>query len=182
MEPQAQAGRFVAVARVLAPHGVRGELRVEPLTDYPERLAELGACRLRWADGRVQPVWAEGARRGPGKSLLLKLRGIEDRTRAESLRGALVEIPEDSVRPLPEGHYYLFQIVGLPVFDEEGRLLGRVREIRRSRAHDIWVVSLRAPRGRVLWLPAVREVVREVDLEQGRIVVRPPPGLEAQPP
>lgn len=178
-QPQ-QGERFVAVARILAPHGVRGELKVEPLTDEPQRLQELGACRLRWPDGRTEPAWGAGARPGPRGSVLLRLRDVVDRNQAERMRGAWVEVADQQLRPLPEGRYYLFEVIGLPVVDERGELLGHLQEVRRSPAHDIWVVALRRPAGKSLWLPAVREVVREVRPDLGRIVVRVPPGLEAQ--
>lgn len=177
--------RFVAVARVVAPHGVRGEVRVEALTDDPARLGELGPCRLRLPDGRVRQVQAVGARRGPHQSHLLRFQEITSRSEAEELRGAYVEIPVEQVRPLPEGRYYLFQVVGLPVFDESGRRLGSVREVRRCPAHDIWVVAPegggRAGRGGELWVPAVREMIREVDLTGRRVVVRLPEGLQQAP-
>ena len=174
--------RFVAVARLLAPHGVRGELRVEPLTDDPARLAQLTRCRLRLPDGRVRDVQAVGVRRGPRQGLLLRFREIATRTEAEQLRGAYVEIPVDQVRPLPEGRYYLFQIVGLPVYDESGRHLGAVREVLRSAAHDIWVVAPSdGGRARELLLPAVKEVIRKVDPAGRRVVVRVPEGLGEPP-
>ena len=158
---------------------MRGEVRAEPLTDEPQRLARLGPCRLRWPGGAVQAAEAVGARQGPRRTWLLRFKEVTSRTQAERLRGALVEIPEDQVPPLPEGRYYLFQVVGLAVYDEGGRCLGTVREVWRSPAHDIWVVGLpRRGRTRELLVPAVREIVRSVHPDQGRVVVRLPEGLE----
>ena len=174
--------RFVAVARVVAPHGVRGEVRVQALTDDPARLSELTRCRLRLPDGRVREVQAAGARRGPRGSLLLRFQEVATRTEAEGLRGAYVEVPVEQVRPLPQGRWYLFQIVGLPVYDESGRRLGAIREVLRSAAHDIWVVAAQdRGRPRELLLPAVKEVIREVDPAGRRVVVRVPEGLQELP-
>lgn len=166
---------FVGVARVRAPHGVRGELRVEPLTDDPGRLASLGPCRLRLPGGELRAARVVEVRPGPRASVLVRLEGVEDRTAAEALRGAYLEVPAGSAPPLPEGRYYVFQIVGCQVVDEGGALLGHIEEVLQTPAHDVWVV--RRDRGRLL-LPAIRQVVQEVDVEAGRVVVRVPPGLE----
>lgn len=170
---------FVSVARLIAPHGLHGELRAEPLTDDPARLADLGACRIRRADGSVVPAMAAGMRPGPRGTVLLRFQGIDDRDQAEAVRGAYVEIPAEQVRPLPENRYYLFEVVGLEVVDEAGQSLGRIVEVMRSSAHDIWVVR-RGPRRRDLLLPATREVIRHVDTRQGRVVARVLPGLDPE--
>lgn len=166
---------YLLVGRVLRPHGVRGELRIEIITDYPERLAQRAHFYLAHpgSPAAVQRYPVEGMRFHQ-KVLLLKLSGCDDRNAADELRGMLVQIPIEEAAPLEEGEYYLFQLIGVQVETEQGEQLGQVVEVIETGANDVYVV--RGPRGEVL-LPAVDEVVLELDLESKRMVVRPLPGM-----
>jgi 16S rRNA processing protein RimM len=150
-------------------------LRVEIITDYPERLEQHTCFYL------ASPDSPEAARRYPVEklrqhrgALLLKLGGCDDRNSADELRGMLVQIPLEKAVPLEEGEYYHFQLIGVRVETESGKWLGQVVEVLETGANDVYV--LRGPRGEVL-LPAVEEVIRELDLESKRMVVRPLPGM-----
>ncbi|MFS8525234.1 MAG: ribosome maturation factor RimM [Limnochordales bacterium] len=166
---------FVSIGEVTAPHGVRGEVRVWPRTDFPERFQRLERVFVR-RPGRVpQELAVERARFHKG-FVIVKLEGVDTRDDAETLRGALLQVPGDQVVPLPEDHYYVFQIVGLEVVDEDGRELGVVKEVLFTGANDVYVVE-RAD-GSELLLPAVKDVVLRVDVDAGRMVVRLLPGLE----
>lgn len=158
------------VGRVLRPHGIRGELRVEILTDYPERLP---LHRVLYLGTEPTPHRVEHVRFHKGGALI-KLAGCDDRTTAEKLRGQWVQIPFEAAVPLEEGEYYYFQLVGVEVFTSQGELLGTVAEVVDTGANDVYVV--RGPRGEVL-IPAIEEVVRELDLEARRMVVEVLPGL-----
>jgi len=159
----------------LRPHGIRGELRVEIITDYPERLEQHTCFYLASPDSpeavRCYPVEKMRQHRG---ALLLKLGGCDDRNSADELRGMLVQIPFEKAVPLEEGEYYHFQLIGVRVETESGKWLGEVVEVLETGANDVYV--LRGPRGEVL-VPAVEEVIRELDLELKRMVVRPLPGM-----
>ncbi|MDY6875151.1 MAG: ribosome maturation factor RimM [Chloroflexota bacterium] len=167
--------RYLAVGRVLRPHGVRGELRVGILTDYPERLGQHTCFYLASPDSaemaRCYPV--EKLRRHK-KILLLKLEGCDDRNAAEELGGQLVQIPIEEAVPLEEGEYYYFQLIGVRVETESGESLGRVVEVLETGANDVYIV--RGPRGEVL-LPAVEDVVLKLDLEARQMVVHLLPGM-----
>lgn len=167
--------RYLAVGRVQRPHGVRGEVRVEILTGYPERLDRHAAFYL------AHPHSPEAVRRYPVEQLrlhrnvlLLKLGGCDNRNAAEALRGMLVQVPIEDAVPLEEGEYYLYQVVGVQVETEDGEPLGRVIEVLDTGANDVYVVG--GPRGEVL-LPAIKDVVLELDLDARRLVVRLMPGL-----
>lgn len=167
--------RYLAVGRVLRPHGVRGELRIEVLTDHPERLQQHAHFYL------ASPNSPETVRRYPveklrrsRKVLLLKLGGCDDRNAAEELRGQLVQILFEEAAPLEEGEYYHFQLIGVKVETESGEALGRIVEVLETKANDVYVVH--GPRGEML-LPAVEDVVLELDLELKRMVVRLLPGM-----
>lgn len=174
-EARAPEPRYLAVGRVQRPHGVRGEVRVEILTGYPERLGRHAAFYL------AHPHSPEAVRRYHVEQLrlhrnvlLLKLGGCDDRNAAESLRGMLVQIPIEDAVPLEEGEYYLYQVIGVQVETEDGEPLGRVIEVLDTGANDVYVVW--GPRGEVL-LPAIKDVVLELDLDARRLVVRLMPGL-----
>ncbi|MBL7064303.1 MAG: 16S rRNA processing protein RimM [Anaerolineae bacterium] len=170
--------RYLAVGRILRPHGIRGELRVEILTDYPERLGQCAYFYLAYPDSpesvRRYPV--EKLRRHK-KVLLLKLGGCDDRNGADELRGMLVQIPLKEAAPLEEGEYYHFQLIGVRVETEHGEWLGQVVEVLETGANDVYVV--RGPWGEVL-LPAVNDVILELDLELRRMVVHLLPGMLAE--
>ncbi len=168
--PRPAEPRFVVVGRVIRPHGVRGELRVEILTDYPERLPDR---RMLYLGSEARPYAVEGVRFHQG-AVLIKLAGCDDRSAAEQLRGQWVQIPIEEAVPLEEDEYYYFQVVGVEVVTDKGEALGRVVEVLDTGANDVYVIH--GPRGEVL-IPAIEEVVRELDLEARRMVVVILPGL-----
>ena len=167
--------RYLAVGQVSRPHGVRGELRVQILTDYPARLAQHAYLYLASPDSpeTMRRYTVEKLRWHRGV-LLLKLDGCDDRNRAEELRGQLVQIPLEEAVPLEEDEYYHFQLIGVRVETEGGEHLGQVIQVLETGANDVYVV--RGPRGELL-LPAVDDVVLELDLELKRMVVHLLPGM-----
>ena len=100
---------------------------------------------------------------------------VPDRTTAESLSSALLTVPEDELADLPEGVFYHFQLIDLEVVTEEGEFLGRIVEILETPGNDVYLV--RKPDTRDLLLPAIRDVVLDVDIESNRVTVRLIPGL-----
>jgi len=173
-DERAPEPQYIVVGRVLRPHGVRGEFRMEIITDYPERLEEHGHLYLAppHSPNDVERYPLEKIRPHQG-ILLVKLGGCDDRNAAEELRGMLVEIPLEEAVPLEEDEYYLFQVIGSRVETEEGEWLGQLDEILETGANDVYVMH--GPWGEVL-LPAVDSVVLEIDPVERTIIVRPPPG------
>lgn len=167
--------RFLVVGRVSRPHGVRGELRVVLLTDYPGRLGQHAYFYLASPDSpeMVRRYQVEKLRHHK-KVLLLKLGGCDDRNGAEELRGQLVQIPTEEAVPLEEGEYYDFQLIGVKVEAESGESLGQVVEVLKTGANDVYIV--RGSWGEVL-LPAVKDVVLKLDIEARQMVVNLLPGL-----
>jgi 16S rRNA processing protein RimM len=157
----------VAVGRILGPWGRRGDLKVEPLTDFPERFA-LG-CSL-YVDGVTHAI--EGSHWKKGR-VYVKLSGI-DGAAAATLSQRLLEVPEEELRPLSEGEYYQFQILGLEVRTTEGQPLGKVAQILVTGSNDVFVVH--GERGELL-IPALHEVIKAIDLEEGRMEVELMEGL-----
>ena len=162
--------RYLAAGRVVRPFGLRGELKVELFTDYPEQLIRL---RTVYLGPQAEPWKVEGVRLHKGAALF-KLVGCDDRTAAEALRGLLVQIVVEDAAPLKEGEYYAYQIVGMTVVEENGTLLGKVTEIISTGANDVYLVA--GPEGELL-LPAIESVILEIDLEADRMVVHLLEGL-----
>ena len=164
--------RFLAIGRILRAHGVRGDLVVEVLTDYPERFYTLEVAYLGDAYA-AEPRRVVAAR--PYKDrVLLRFEACDDRTSAERLSGLLVQIPIEEAHPLPEGEYYPHQLVGMEVVTTDGELLGYLSEVLFAPANDIYVVT--RSKGE-LWLPAIADVVQQVDLVAKRMVVKLLDGL-----
>jgi 16S rRNA processing protein RimM len=154
------------VGRVLGPFGLKGELKVLPLTDNAARFA--AGARL-WAG--TQPVTVRASREAQNH-LYLTLKGFADRHSVEKLRHALLQVPETELLPLPAGEYYRFQLVGLTAVSRDGTQLGTLDEVIETGANDVYRV--RTTDGADLLLPALKDVVIEVDLEAGTMVVDPP--------
>ena len=163
---------WIVVGRIVRPHGLRGEVRVRLETDFPERLARRRRVYLR-QEGALTPAEITGVR-PHGGAVLVTLRGVDSVEAAQRLRGAELVVARRALPPLGPDEYYLFEIVGLRVRTEDGRLLGVVTEVARSLAHDVYVV--RGGKGEIL-VPALKTVVREIDLDRGRMTVELPPGL-----
>ena len=164
--------RFIAIGRIVRPHGVRGEVAVEVLTDFPERFDTIEVVYL--GDSLNAEKWQVTSVRWHTARILLSLQGCEDRTSAEQLRGLLVQVPIEEAMPLPEDEYYPYELIGLDVVTNDGDDLGRVSELLFTNANDVYVVV--GPRGQIL-LPAIADVIEQVDLDEGRIVVRLMEGL-----
>lgn len=156
----------MVVGRIKGVHGVRGELTVESLTDVAERFSP---GSVLYVEGKA--VTVEASRRAK-KGLLVKLGGVQDRNAAEALRGKLLTVPSSEVRPLPEGSYYHFQVLDMDVWTHDGGYLGRLEEVLTTPGNDVYVV--RGPGGQEALIPALGDVVLEVDLDGGRMVVRVP--------
>ncbi len=156
--------RDIAVGRITTAHGVRGQVRVEPLTDDPGRFRRLAAVRLELPDGEQRRAQVESAVVSAGGRILLKLQGCDDRDAAHALRGAYILIPQALAVKLPPGHYFVDDIIGLRVVTVGGDELGVVEEVLRTGANDVYVT------GRAM-IPATREVVRRVDLGAGVMTV-----------
>ena len=157
---------FVAVGRVLAPFGLKGELKVQPLTDNPARFAP--KSRL-YAD--EQPVTVAASREAGGH-LYVRLKGFNDRNSVEKLRHAMLQVPESALPALPAGQYYRFQLVGLEIVRRDGSRLGTLEEVIETGANDVYRV--RTPEGQDILLPALDDIIISVDLDAKRMVADPP--------
>jgi 16S rRNA processing protein RimM len=169
--PEFDASTAVTVGRIGAPHGVRGEVRVDPLTDFPDRFEPNSRLYVAGAVVVVQTS------RWRGSSVYLKFRGIDDRNAAAELTGKDLQVPQPRDIAEPDV-YYQHDVVGLDVQTESGERLGRVTQIFSTGPNDVYVVS--GDRGELL-LPAIDDVIKDIDLQNRRIVVELLEGLEFMP-
>ena len=170
---------FLLLGEVLRPHGIRGEVRMRILTDYPERIPHLDHIYL----GKdpysrdVTPYQVEAMRMHQGYGLL-KLVDIDSRDAAELLRELLVMIDLEHAVPLEGDEYYLYQLIGLSVQTEAGEILGVLREVLETGANDVYVVE--SPHYGEVLIPATDETIVTIDIQGGLMVVSLPDGLLPQ--
>lgn len=157
--------KYLSVGYVTKPQGIKGEVKVEPLTDDMYRFEDLDEVFLKRGD-RYIPVKVQG-RKYIKNFVILKLEGFEDRNQAETLRGEYLWISREQARPLPEDTYYIADIIGCRVETCAGRFLGYVTSVLHTGSNDVYVVR---DREEVL-IPALKRVVVDVDVENGKIVV-----------
>lgn len=150
------------MARVAGAKGLAGAFRVESLTDWPERLA---VGELLYLEGEDLPREVVAVELG-GRMPVLRLSGVATREAAEALAGRYLEVEPGE---LPEGSYYWHQLEGLQVIDESGGVLGTLVEVFRVGENEVYRVT--GSGGETL-IPALRAVVRQIDLTQKRMVVR----------
>ncbi|MFI6894299.1 ribosome maturation factor RimM [Streptomyces sp. NPDC050256] len=164
----------LVVARIGRAHGIKGEVTVEVRTDEPELRLGPGAV-LATEPASTGPLTIETGRVHSGR-LLLRFEGVRDRTAAEALRNTLLiaevdpaELPED-----PE-EFYDHQLMDLDVVLADGTEIGRITEITHLPSQDLFIVE--RPDGTEVMIPFVEEIVAEIDLDEQRAVITPPPGL-----
>jgi len=159
---------FVTIGEVVAPRGNRGQLKVKVLTDFPQRFAPNATIYVNRKPMTIDnTIWHKGM-------AIIEVHTIDSLEDAERLRGKMVEIPESQVKPLPEGQYYHFQLIGLEVWTTTEKLLGEITDILTAESNDNYVVS--GDKGEIL-IPAIEDVVKSVDLNRGRMVIEPLDGL-----
>ncbi|MBS3977825.1 MAG: ribosome maturation factor RimM [Syntrophomonadaceae bacterium] len=163
----------ITIGQVLTTHGYRGEIKVMPLTDYPERFYTMEEVYLA-KEGIVRKLGIDSVR--PFKHLiLLKFKEVQSAEEAAIFRGGLLQVDAKDLVQLPEGHYYHFQLIGLHVFSVAGEEIGRLTDIYQTGANDVYAVASRS--GTILLIPALKKVVKEIDLANKRITVEMLPGL-----
>jgi 16S rRNA processing protein RimM len=165
----------ITVARILRPHGIRGEVAAEILTDFPERLKKLKSAEL-W-DGKSEPrrvairsCWLSTSR---GGQAIFHFEGSGSMTDAEKLAGLEVQIPLADRMPLPRSSYYISDLIGCEVYEQRASLIGRVRDVQ-SAGTPLLVVD--SAQGELL-IPLAQDICVQVDTAARRIEVILPEGL-----
>ena len=178
-----QQPELLVVGKIVAAQGLRGELRVNPLSDFPERFTKAGPrwlqppAQKRCPAAEPQAVQLLSGRQLPGKELfVIRLEGINDRSSAEACVGQELLVPSDERPKLAKGEFHLLDLVGLEVrLLESGTPIGRVQDLLHA-GNDLLEVQLDGKK-QPLWIPFVESIVPRVELQEGWIGITPPPGL-----
>jgi 16S rRNA processing protein RimM len=168
---------LILVGRVTGAHGIRGALRVHSYAESIDLYRPGEGISLALADGSTRNLTLQWVC-PHGRGLRMGLESVNDRNQAESLVGSLLYIDKARLPALEDDTYYWFELMGLSVYDTAGVLLGRIDEVIPTAANDVYVVKGEVD-GRLLetLIPAVGDVVCEIDLEKRTMIVDPPEGL-----
>ncbi len=174
---------YFQIGIAVKPQGVKGELRVLPTTDDPERFGLLDAVTV-FLNGHTE--YRLQSSRLQKNMVILKLEGIDDRNAAEALVNAVIKIPPEKALPLDEDEYYLRDLIDMDVYSDAGEYLGRVINVIATGANDVYViktpVNKREPlisraKTRELLIPAIKDCVKEIDVAGKKMTVRLLDGL-----
>lgn len=156
---------IIVIGKIGAPQGVRGEVRIIPLTDFPERFKNMKTVILD--DGTSLQVESV---RYHQQFVLLKFVGLNDRTGIESLRNKLIKIDRKDLMPLPAGHYHIFDIIGLTVYNEQEECLGKISDVLQTGSNDVYIVEQKDKQP--LLIPGLKTVVLTIDIAAGKMIVK----------
>ncbi len=162
-----EADRRIVIGKIGAPHGVKGEMKIIPMTDFPERFDGMTHCYVDDKPVKIKSV------RYQRQHVLMVFDGIETREEAAALTGALISVDRSEAMPLKDGEYYISDIIGLSVEETDGTVLGTVTDVIRTGSNDVYVVSLPG-RPKDVLVPALKKVVKEISIGDGRMVVLMP--------
>jgi 16S rRNA processing protein RimM len=163
----------IIIGKIVGVQGIKGEVRVFPFTDDMDRFERLGQITL--VKGLETQQMRIESSRIQKNVVILTLEEIADRNQAEALKGWEIAIEPEDLEQLPEGRYYIFQLVGLTVFTMEHQELGILTDVLQTGANDVYVVK--TAEGKELLLPALKSVVKKIDLQTKEMLVDPLPGL-----
>ncbi len=165
---------LITVGTISKPHNLKGNVIVFPLTDFPERLLEMKEVLVE-KEGKTNLMSIEKATLYK-RFLNIKFLGVDTIEYAEQLRGALLKITQEQLKPLGKDQYYIFQLIGLKVKKVDGQLLGQLTDVLKTGANDVYVIKDGS--GKELLLPALKSVVKKIDLECMEMQVELLPGME----
>ncbi|CAM3711619.1 ribosome maturation factor RimM [Cohnella lubricantis] len=168
--------RMLNVGKIVNTHGIRGEVKIWPQTDFPDVRFRTGNRLLAFPPGGGDPVELEiQSVREQSSLYYLKLKGFDNINDVEKFKGWELKVRGEERVPLEEGEYYVQDIVGCAVVTEEGEELGQIADILSPGANDVWIVK--RPKGKELLLPVIDDVVLDVDIAAKTVKVRLMEGL-----
>lgn len=166
--PQSGEPVFLTIGKLQRTHGVKGELVMDVLTDYPDRIKAGNTVLI----GPRHAEYVITAIRSTGEKMLVSFAGLTDCDQASILRNQYVFIKTEDAQVLPEGEFYHHEIIGMQVFAEDGRLIGSINEILETGANDVYVVE--SQDGGEILLPAIHSVIISTDRKTRKMIVRLP--------
>ena len=164
---------LITIGKAVKPFGVKGEMKIEPLTDFPERFNQLNRVYLVSPAGK-EVVCDVRSVRYAGSVPFLLFKGYDSPEKAKALNGWMIKVPAEETVPLPEGSYYWFELIGMEVFSESGEKLGSIVDVFETGSNDVYVMK----QGRKeTYLPATKEIVKQVDRKTKRMIIHVVDGL-----
>jgi len=163
----------VIIGIISRPRGIKGEIKVIPLTDKFERFKQLKNVTIVEAERELGTFEIKKVAI-TAKTVNLKLKGIDTRDQALELKGKEIIINEDQIFPLDDGNYYIFQIIGLEAFDKNGEYLGKVSDVLKNPGNDVFLIERE---NKEYLVPAVKEIVNKIDLKSKKIIINRIEGL-----
>lgn len=158
---------YFEIGQIVNTFGIKGQVKVVPFTDDMHRFDELEKVILE--KNKSKQVKEIEEVKYHKNMVLIKFKGIEDINQAEELRNCYLKIKREDAKKLPEGTYYIADLIGLKVYTEQKQYLGIVEDIYSTKANDIYVIKDEL--GKQILLPGIKEVIQEVDLEKEWIIV-----------
>ena len=165
---------YITIGKIIDAHGLDGEARVFPLTDFPERFSLLKRVFLFFDETRYRSEVKVTNVRYHGKYVLIKFKGIDARTDIDNYKGNILKIPMEEAVPLDKNTYYIADLIGCDVYTQQEELIGRVKDVL-SAGNDI--IEVLTPEGKEVLIPFVNEFVPFVDTDAKKIVVKLIEGL-----
>ncbi len=164
---------LICIGKIVGTYGYKGLVRVVSLTDFPERFKRLQRVKISKHD-KVLELAVDSVK--PYKNYyLFKFKGIESKEAAADYNNAFLQVDDSQLYPLPEGYFYHFQLKGLDVYDTENGSLGKLKEIIETGANDVYVIS--SVKFGTILIPAIKDVIIDVDLPKNKMWVKLLPGL-----
>ena len=158
---------YFEIGQIVNTFGIKGFVKVKPFTDDLERFEELKSVFVVKSKELIEKQIEEV--KYHKNLVLIKFKGIEDLNMAEKLKGCYIKINRKDARKLPEDTYFIADLIGANVYDEDGNLLGKVDDIYNNKVHDIYVIK--DDLGKQILLPSTKEVIKDIDIDNDKIVV-----------
>ncbi|ASS91580.1 MAG: ribosome maturation factor RimM [Bacillaceae bacterium] len=169
------AEKWFQVGKIVNTHGIRGEVRVVSVTDFPDERYKRGN-RLYIFQKDKEPVEVIVKSHRIHKNFdLLSFEGYDSINEVEPFKGSDIKVPESQLGSLDEGEYYFHEIIGCSVYTEDGDELGIINEILTPGANDVWVVKRKGKKD--LLIPYIEDVVKHIDVKEKRVIIFPMEGL-----
>jgi 16S rRNA processing protein RimM len=166
---------YIRIGYVTKPHGVNGEVKVAVLSDDPERFEKMNTVMI--GTEIVKEEFTILSVKYFKGDAILKFKNVDSVEDAEKIRGKYLLIEEKDALKLPEGSYYIFELIGCSVYDVGGTFLGKIVEVLATGSNDVYLVKKAGEEGQIL-IPALKNVVRSVSVAEKKIVVELPEGLD----
>lgn len=163
------------VGVIASTHGLQGEVNVFPTTEDPTRFKKLKKVTLHTQRGEEIELDITSARFFK-KFVIVKFKQFDNINEVEKFRGCELTIDRKDALKLEPGEYYCADMIGLKIFDEDGKELGTLTEILQTGANDVYEMTLKDSEEKI-YIPAIKDCVKEINIESGRIVIHVMPGL-----